>query len=1837
MSSPSDEGQELTSEDFNPAGLLKKKRKQSRRRVTLAIKRIIEVLDKGQGEDNRRRLQKEIEQLRKDYETAREQNGELFELVDEGEYDALDKWENELTSDVFSIEEKVENSLDSLADHPHPSLSGKSSSPAPNKNASAENTAQASGTTEFPNNKDQASPPKDSPTSHVQNQESSNELSTVGNHANSHASNPPDSHGETPGSQQTIQTSGQASVSNSVALNTVPNPQTKIPIAFDSWIDDLVEFQETSLSNSDPGTVTIADALFKLEARKDIPSIQLPLFNGDALSYTDFIDHFKIHIHDKAHLTDDMRMIQLRMHLKGEAERSISGLGSKGIMYATALKALKEQFGQPSVIVRAVVNKLTRGDRISRNNRQALKEFSLDIINCLAIMHRLHYCADVNANENLRRIVLRFPDHLIEKWKGAVADIREKGHVPTLQHISDFVRKRVRAEFDPDFGDIQRGARNELSSGGRGIHAAGRHSNIKERCHICEAGHKVPECPTLLDSTVDERFELVRKSRLCFSCLGKGHLTRECKTKKRCGRNGCHRYHHSLLHNDPPSVTGVSSILDRNGILRLVRVRFRAPNGRVREGNVLIDSGAATTVIRKDFAKALGLQGRRERIDLAVVGGERIEQPESRRVKFWISALHSSEEFDIEAHEIEKTTLSVPALDRQWLSSFPHLSALAFPHKAGPVDLILGVQYSHLHAEDEIRQGLPFEPVAKRTKLGWLVIGSDNLKEQDHVCAINLMEPLNLERFYEFETLGVQAKDCPCPNIAVSRDEKRAMELMESSCKRLGNRYTIGLPWKKDKALLPNNYRLAERRLFSLERNLLKDKAKAKMYDEAIMDYEKNGWARALSEREVQAGVKPVYYLPHHGIYRPEKKSTPLRIVFDPACQFQGVSLNSLLHKGPCLIGNLLGVLLRFREEPVAFVGDISKMYLQISLPEEDTHVHRFLWRNLDTTRQPTTYALQRVTFGDKPSPDMASFVMLKIADDNAEDNPNAAKILRKDRYMDDLIHSCPTPGKAIQSIKELDRVLATGSFQIKEWLSSSNAVQQSLNSYQKNLNMKSHLTTPVTMDGEKGVKTLGVGWNPRTDVLSFAVKETTTGKFTKRTILSNISKLYDPLGLASAVTIKAKIALQNIWRSKHYDWDDLLPDDMVELWRNLFREIQSLKAVEFPRCLQPECVSGLSQLHVFADASGSAYGGVAYLLWPTPEGPEVRLVSAKARVAPLRQPTIPRLELMAALIASRLAKTIYDEFKIKPSSVTLWSDSKIVLHWLRSESASLKAFVGVRVTEIQSTWDPSLWRFVPTEQNPADDLSRGIPADGINGRWKTGPEFLKRPPEEWPNDENPCIEEDPERKRTRFLGLFADVPPVMDATRYSSWQRLARITAYVLRLVHNLKVATKSPTERRSGTLQPAEIESAERHWIKEAQRSLTNFKEHYADLTPFLQDDIVRVGGRLRRSSLVYDQVHPILLPSSLHISALIMKSAHLRVFHAGCERTLAESRRRYWIVRGRGLAKKLVRDCATCRKLRKRPHTTLMADLPPERMKPFSPPFLVTGVDLFGRFNLKYGRNKSTKAWGALFTCATVRAIHLEIVENLSAEAFLQALRRFVSHHGWPDTFISDNGKCFVGAERELKKLLVEGRNQINDFAVLHKVRWIFTTPLSPHQGGIYESLIKQTKRALRVAIGNQVLSWNEMATVFAEVKSLINSRPLGYSSSDPNDPQPLTPNHLLLGRASPCVPQGPFEESRNPRKRFAFIQSLAQHFWRRFVREYVPTLMRRSKWYTKGRQVKVGDVVLIVDYNCPRGKWDLALVKQVYPGADGVVRNVLLKTKSGEYKRSVQKCCIIIEAE
>ncbi|XP_032229429.1 uncharacterized protein LOC116612993 [Nematostella vectensis] len=486
--------------------------------------------------------------------------------------------------------------------------------------------------------------------------------------------------------------------------------------------------------------MSIADALYKLEASKDIPTVALTKFDRNPLDYADFVDKFKIH--DKNYLSNNIRMIQLKMHLAGEAERCIAGLGSNGVMYATALKTLKDQFGQASVIARALVNTITKGDRIGKNDRIKLLEFSIDVVSCLATMKRIGYFADINANENLRCIAMRLPDHLIERCRSVSSYLREKNVTPSIQHISDFIRKRVKAEFDPDFGDIGIGRNDQNQTQPRereGVFAVGQQARTTN-CFVCDAeNHRVPDCPKMAAATVNERLTLLKNARCCFSCLKRGHPQRECRSKKKCEIvPSCPYFHHPLLHAHavtpiPPQAdpkmsltlaSNIASVLDKTAMMPVVRARFRAANGRVQEGSVLIDSGAGTTVISKAFARRLGLQGKREKVTLAVVDGEKINDPESRKVEFWMSGLDAAEEFKIEAHEISYTVLDVPPIDRTWLSSFNHLRGIDFTHRAGPVDLILGVHYSHIHAEEETRQRTPFQPVAKKTKLGWYVIGS---------------------------------------------------------------------------------------------------------------------------------------------------------------------------------------------------------------------------------------------------------------------------------------------------------------------------------------------------------------------------------------------------------------------------------------------------------------------------------------------------------------------------------------------------------------------------------------------------------------------------------------------------------------------------------------------------------------------------------------------------------------------------------------------------------------------------------------------------------------------------------------------------------------------------------------------------------------------------------------------------------------------------------------------------------------------------------------------------------------------------------------------------------
>ena len=424
-----------------------------------------------------------------------------------------------------------------------------------------------------------------------------------------------------------------------------------------------------------------------------------------------------------------------------------------------------------------------------------------------------------------------------------------------------------------------------------------------------------------------------------------------------------------------------------------------------------------------------------------------------------------------------------------------------------------------------------------------------------------------------------------------------------------------------------------------------------------------------------------------------------------------------------------------------------------------------------------------------------------------------------------------------------------------------------------------------------------------------------------------------------------------------------------------------------------------------------------------------------------MRELTIPQLELQATVLAARLHQTIREESRLKCEKAILFTDSKIVYSWVRGIPRSYKPFVSARISEIQNKTDPNQWQHIPGNDNVADDVSRGISAQELKGRWTRGPEFLQvnkseRPqevtPQETPNDHS-------ERRKEKLCAVAAKVEEVIDVNEFSKWRRLVRVTARILRLAEKIKLR-KYEQGGRQGPLSPEELRKAEVFWIKKAQEALHGCykKGEFASFSPFIDDKgIIRVGGRVDAALVLYDTKHLILLPSNHRVSFLITRHAHMHG-HLEVAATTAKVRVKYWILKGNKLSKNVKRECVFCKQLAHQTETQIMAALPQHRLAPYTPPFFHSSRDYFGPNNVRIGRNKTDKYYGVIFTCLNTRAVHLEMAVDLSTMDFLQVLRRFFSIRGYPATVLSDNGSQMVGAERELRRL-IEGldNDQLRQF--------------------------------------------------------------------------------------------------------------------------------------------------------------------------------------------------------
>ncbi|XP_055543372.1 uncharacterized protein LOC129728922 [Wyeomyia smithii] len=789
--------------------------------------------------------------------------------------------------------------------------------------------------------------------------------------------------------------------------------------------------------------------------------------------------------------------------------------------------------------------------------------------------------------------------------------------------------------------------------------------------------------------------------------------------------------------------------------------------------------------------------------------------------------------------------------------------------------------------------------------------------------------------------------------------------------------------------------------------------------------------------------------------------------------------------------------------------------------------------------------------------------------------------------------------------------------------------------------------------------------WIPSSDVLTYtyvwrqdlqqALDDLHTP--TKREVLRVVMSLFDPLGLICFFLIHGRTLMQDIWASGA-DWDEPISSTLCVQWRRWTALLNELNSVKVPRCYFPG--AGYStystlEVHVFVDASKSAYASVIYFRVETSQGVEVALVAGKAKVAPLKMISIPRLELRGAVLGSRLLNSVITMHKLKVTRRVLWTDSEIVLAWLRSDSRKYQQYVGFRVAEILSTTDVKEWRKVESELNVADMATKwgGGPRFDANNPWFRGPKFLSEPESFWPKQRTVPYSTEEEIRRVNF---HEKIVPLMEINRFSCWEKLERTVAIVLRFVDNIRRKRRGEQLEfgvlKQGELFKAEItiyKQAQQEWYGKELGELNKINEqsqwkHSAvsrassifKLWPFLdQCGVMRVRGRIDTATWVpYAVRHPAILPQKSRITFLLADKFHRRFNHANRETIINEMRQEYHIPRMRALVANVAKQCALCRIHNAIPRPPPMAPLPNVRVTPFVRPFTFVGLDYFGPILVKLGRS-NVKRWVALFTCLSIRAVHMEVVHSMSTESCVLAVRRFVSRRGSPAEFFSDNGTNFHGANNQLKKEIRDREKTLASVFTNSNTRWTFNPPGAPHMGGVWERMVRSVKAAIGTIIEAPRKPDDEtLETVIIEAEAMINTRPLTYIPLESADQEALTPNHFLLGSSSGVkqLPVLPINYRLALRSSWKLAQHLTDQLWRRWVKEYLSVISRRSKWFGNVREIKEGDLVLVVD-GTVRNQWIRGRVEKVCCGIDGRVRQAWVRTKGGVFRRPVVKLALL----
>ncbi|XP_066958114.1 uncharacterized protein [Macrobrachium rosenbergii] len=668
--------------------------------------------------------------------------------------------------------------------------------------------------------------------------------------------------------------------------------------------------------------------------------------------------------------------------------------------------------------------------------------------------------------------------------------------------------------------------------------------------------------------------------------------------------------------------------------------------------------------------------------------------------------------------------------------------------------------------------------VAQETVFGWVLSGSsirskDNCDVGVQLLTFSNFQEDSLSNFWDLESVGIQAQETR--SDAIKPDP--ILVQFEKLVSYKEGRYEVALPWKSEsvKLKLLDNKHHALRRLDNLSRKLDRDPGLQEQYYTVFEEYEKEGIIEEIPPHQLEGGY-PVFYLPHRPVVREVSISTKIRPVFDGSARgSNGVSLNDCLESGPSLNPDLVEVLLRFRRWKVALTADITKAFLQIKVRREDRDVHRFFLKKKDIVKH---FRFVRVPFGNKSSP----FLLNATLKFHLKKYPPSEVVseLLENLYVDDWLSGADSPAEACARFDEACGMLKKAGMSLSKCTSN-------------------YKTLPMTEDSIIGVKVLGLQWDSSSDCFTFKVENVDPfGDIvcTKRNVLSLIARCFDPLGFICPFVMHAKILFQEIWRLG-LDWDEQLPEAMqgrVKLW---VVGLSVLKSLRINRYLFSELSwrdLPAIELHAFGDASERGYGACVYVRVPEKGNFKVTLIAARGKVAPIKKVSLPRLELLGALLCARLVVFVKSALRlVQEVSVRCWTDSTVALAWIKGEPNRWKTFVANRVVEIQGLTPPSCWQHCPGKDNPADLISRGVYAEQLTQSdvWLVGPSWLRT--------SSLLLKEDAREGFTReeqcetdtvCVAVESDLP-LLEFSRWSSFPKALNIVGWVLRFVGNCKASS--------------------------------------------------------------------------------------------------------------------------------------------------------------------------------------------------------------------------------------------------------------------------------------------------------------------------------------------------------------------------------------------------------------------------------------------------------------